>query len=242
MGKPPATTTQYGQEGIFDFFGLPKELRNQIYSLLTESRVVVKPHDEHGQLENLQACIPAMPIPMMFTLCCLFKTEYEETFKRGLAITFKDLGAVIEPPAITQQFNRFIKAAVFILAFCNRQHCNGDSCHAVGDLGDHLDWIKTTALQLKNLKELEVKIYQGLCDIVPGEYATHSSFATHKLFDEFIAVSGIERIELFPIFLMTGGLEKNGWKAYESNQTPEAIWTKKYGWEKNPDLGPGGMK
>ena len=92
------TTDEWGAatKGIFDFFGLPRELRDKVYGWLTQDLCLCgSDDDEENEPTIIEVRLVAAPLPKLFTLCRQFRTEYEERFKHGLTATFKDLGQEI---------------------------------------------------------------------------------------------------------------------------------------------------
>ena len=80
----------------FDFFGLPRELRNEVYSLLAQDLCLCSDVDDNEDYPTaIEIRVVAAPLPKLFTLCRRFKTENEERFKCGLTAIFKDLGREI---------------------------------------------------------------------------------------------------------------------------------------------------
>lgn len=136
---------------VFDFFGLPRELRNEIYSLLTEVKYLSTDRGENDE-HPTKVSIAAAPLNHPLTLCRQFKTEYEETFKHGLKITFQDMGGQIRAPQITGDLDKITRAEIIVIAFCGElPSCALPWCGAADDTNSHVTAIKTTVQNFKNL-------------------------------------------------------------------------------------------
>lgn len=134
--------TEYLGKDVFDFFGLPRELRNEIYSLLTEIKhLSLDPEEE--DMHPTKAYITAVPLAQLFTLCHQFKTEYEEMFKHGLQVTFQDMGGRIQAPILNEGLDKITRAEFLSLAFCDDDSCNLSYCGAHDDTAMHIEAIQT---------------------------------------------------------------------------------------------------
>jgi hypothetical protein len=98
--KDVAPVEDHSDRQIFDFFGLPRELRDEIYSILGKEVEIVKAFDDTGRARELQVTVADVMLPEVQTLSRQFKTEYDENHKRGTKIIFEDFGGAIRCPAI----------------------------------------------------------------------------------------------------------------------------------------------
>jgi hypothetical protein len=143
--------------GIFDFFGLPRELRNEIYSMLTHVKTLCRGRNAEGVATQFEASIKSAPIPKAFSLCRQFKTEYEEAFEDGMTLVIRDLWSGMKTPSTAGWLDNITRAQILLLLGC-KHGCNYDGvCRIYADLKDHLEWIKDILPQLKELKALEVR-------------------------------------------------------------------------------------
>jgi hypothetical protein len=221
---------------IFDFFGLPRELRNEVYSLLTANLCLCSGYDD--ELTAFEVRVAAAPLPELFTLCRQFRVEYEEQFTHGLTATFKDLGREIytSENVICGRLDRITKAEILLLTICEGNACSDDSCGTYADLSDHIDWIEVVVPKFPNLKEVAVKIYN--C-----QSAYHVDASNHNsIMDDILCrlkpLPLTTRIEVYPFYVLqeySGAV--HGIKACEEKQAPEMVWTKDLGWQKEGNGG-----
>jgi hypothetical protein len=235
----PSVDADAAKKDIFDFFGLPRELRNQVYSLLAQDLCLCSDADDDEDYSTaIEVRVAAAPLPKLFTLCRQFKTEYEELFKRGLTATFKDLGRDIwttdilaSAKSITPRLDRVTKAEIHLLTICQSNDCKNNQCGTCFDLSSHIDWIRAVVPEVPKLKEIEVKIYK--CQLGhPADASSHSPRLEETL-DKVTAFPLTCRIEVFPFYVSpedSGAV--HGVKAYEEQQAPEMVWTKDLGWRK----------
>jgi hypothetical protein len=91
------------------------------------------------------------PIPHLFRLCRQFKTKYEDSFKDGFTITFKDLGSSSYEPMLERDLDRYTKAEALILLYCESV-CSSDVIYLCG-------WIPEALTKLSLVKYVKLEIY-----------------------------------------------------------------------------------
>ena len=221
------------EERWFDFFGLSRELRNEIYSMLTQTRVVDSGVDEANTPRGLEVTVKDEPLPKLFGLSHQFKTEYEEAMKYGSTMCFKDLGEDIGTPIIGDKLDRITKAEMTLLAVCDRSYCDGNDCSARPDFGNHVSWIPKIVSKLDKLKQIDIRIYKVQLRL-SKETISHD-VVLHDLLATLTALTATARIEIHPFYVIPdedsclGAVE--GVKAYKAKLTPCAVWTRKDGWQ-----------
>ena len=218
---------------VFDFFGLPRELRNEVYAHLNKDLCVNSGYDQTGELIKPQTYATAVPIPHVLRICRQLKTEYEEAFKGGFTITFKDLGAPDYEPALEGDLDKFTKAEALILAHCDLLDCPA-ACGAYRDLESHVQWMQTILPRLNNLRDLRVRVYQ--CQLHDAETSSGQIHPPNqpisKQLDKLVKRANLSRLEVYPFMKVEGsGEATDGVKAYESAQATEKVWTKETGWQ-----------
>ena len=221
-------------EKMFKFFDLSRELRNEVYTNLTKYLCVSSGYDEvHEEPIRAETYTADAPIPHLFRLCRQFKTEYEETFKQGFTIIFRDIGSMDYEPALEGDLDRYTKAEVFVLAYCDDAGCPGHKCGAYYDLRDHVGWIEKMLPSLQNLRDLRVRVYQCQSHDSSVECApVHPPMQLRDHLDRLVKLATLSRLEVYPFVKVEGsGNAADGVVAYESAQAPEKVWTKEDGWQ-----------
>ena len=184
---------------IFDFFRLPRELRNEVYSLLTKSKTFCDGRNNVGVVDQLHVSIKAAPIPELFSLCRQFKAEYQETFKHGMTITIKDLYTSLQAPTMAAWPDDISRVQIVLLLICKdpEYHSNESvTCGIAGNLHAHLRWIEEMLPQLKQLKDLEIRIYP--CQ---GPAKTHKPIDTAAVaLTQMVALPVTSLVEVYPFF------------------------------------------
>jgi hypothetical protein len=85
------------EERIFDFFGLARELRNEIYPMLTEDVEVQNGcRDSDGDGDRFHVTVRNKLLLTPLLLNHQFKEEYEQETKHHEALVFEDTGCVLE--------------------------------------------------------------------------------------------------------------------------------------------------
>jgi hypothetical protein len=216
---------------IFDFFGLPRELRNEIYSMLTHVKTLCHGRNAEGVATQFEASIKSAPIPKAFSLCRQFKAEYEEAFEDGMTLVIRDLWSGMKTPSTAGWPDDITRAQILLLLGC-KHGCNYEGgCRIYADLNDHLEWIKDILPQLKELKALEVKIFP--CQRL-GQNHKSIDITANKV-RRVVALPVTSLIEVYPYFSLVNGdaiigpCEIAG--VYEGSRAPVADWRKRDGWQ-----------
>lgn len=220
---------------VFDFYGLPGELRNEIYALLTQQKTLDSGYD-HGDddARRIAARLDNIPLPKAFTLCRQLKSEYEDIFKHNFTIVCKDLGP-IDGPYWLANIPRGIAAAEFLLlAICGNDRCSNDWCDGCEDLETHVSWIMEFVHEFEGLKDLTFRVYK--CQIVEGNEAngTQHLALIDKSLSQLTEMPLATCVEVYPVFMIKDG-DRNPWdavEAYDAKSEPESVWTRKDGWKK----------
>lgn len=211
---------------VFDFFALPRELRNMVYPLLVEDHIL----NEH--LATTEARILHVPLPELQTLSHQFRDEYNETFKQGLTINFEDYRAEGYWPEIPPPPQNITKAKFILLMICDSSNCAHHVCQAEEDTAHHLEWITEIIPNMKDLKSVEVTVYAHWYEAPPDGNATHGLLSSRSKFDTLIECTATERIEVFPfVNVDQESKPEEARLAYEAEQEPAVVWTRKDGWQ-----------
>ena len=231
MGYASLPTTGH-DERIFEFFELPRELRDLIYALLTEDRQLSDGKDPMDPAKPIgfHIMVSGM-IPKLTTLNHQFSAEYEQAYKSVPTKTYKDIGAPIRPPKIPRKST---KAKIVLLVVCRSKNCDGSGnwCVLLDQLYDHVRWIKLS-IEAGLLGEVDVKLY-------PSRHHTSDDLAHSRdimgVFHKLTEFGALSSIQLFPCRLLSDEEVKSkaaaGVKAYEISNAPEKVWTKKGGWQR----------
>ena len=237
-GTPQPTTSGdvADTERVFDFFGLPRELRNEIYSLLTKEEVLNSGITTDGYAESIRVTVKNAMLPKLFVLNRQFQAEYEEQFERGQTIVFKDVGSTtLRRPDFGDKYSNAPNAEVLCMAVCVARGCDGDRCAVTDSFKSHAAWIKSSVQQLKKLEQLLIKIYFCQLTFTPDTLVSEHACPTETL-EPFIVLPATTRIEIFPV---VGVPENNGRDfaqcavAYQTQNMSNAVWTRKDGWQKS---------
>lgn len=215
---------------IFDFFGLPRGLRNNIYGLLTRDVVIAQGSDAQGYPNTVRIQVQDGPFQQLLHLNHQFKAEYEQEIKRFQTILFRDLGsAALERPSLPPAL--YVEKAEFtIISLCLSVGACRDGDH--WDMSCHLDWITSSVTSLSNLKALKIKAYPQW---ISAQYLQpHDSHDTAMLgrLDRLTKMAKVTRIEVYPLRAKIEALDlEKRTEAYEKHEGLKLVWTKQSGWQ-----------
>ena len=146
------------EERIFDFFGLPRELRDAIYSMLAIDSEIGSGLKKDGQ-RGIQVKVQCGLLVDLLVLNHQFKSEHEERLKPGQTLLLVDLGGENLEPQIKKAPFAMTRVEISLIAYCGQQTCSGPTCNASEDMRLHSSWIQSTIARFERLGEVNIKIY-----------------------------------------------------------------------------------
>lgn len=148
-----------GNEKVFDFFGLPAELRDMIYAMLTEiARINTVQTLEEDAAEDI-VIMENLMLPQCLLLNKQFKDEYEGQVQPYQHLIFQDLSyevACFDLHGVAKAASRF---TLHLLFECSKGSNYSGRCSCLDDLRYHTAWIQKTFDQLSNIGDIKFKIY-----------------------------------------------------------------------------------
>ena len=223
---PPVTGDD--EERIFDFFGLPRELRNEIYSMLTEDVEVQNGYDDDGDVPfGLQITVQSKMLLTPRLLNQQFKNEYEQETKGHQVLVLKDIGGPFDKMNTARVTTGVRSAIIRLLVTCRPYTSSNYPCNCVGNFEEHVKWINGQFKLLRSLQDVKLEIHP--CSPYKGdiEWNDHGREAIEN-FKNVLEFSGDFQIKVFPLFRDKRG---NLVKAYEDEAAPVSKWTRTGGWQ-----------
>ena len=232
----PASSTAAAaaaDDSVFSFFALPRELRDNIYALLTEAKVL---RDSDylslhcgGPNCGYKVSVQGARISKVLTLNRQFKQEYEEEHNEPPTIIYKDVCADFDPTQYVK--TRSPKAEFRLLAVCASKYCSGNQCGLEQDLVDHIDCIDEAIIHT-HPSDVTVKIYP--CHHFSSNPRAHVHEMESRI-EVLQDMDEVQRIEVFEAYQMSdevvdAGLDEA--RPYEAAELPSKVWTREQGWLK----------
>ena len=81
--QPKVIEANSSHDDIFDFFRLPRELRDQIDAEITTDLEIASGRDEGGEPIRIEVMVRDGPVQKVLHLCRQFKEEYSESTGRA---------------------------------------------------------------------------------------------------------------------------------------------------------------
>ena len=222
-----STNSPSDEELIFDFFTLPPELRNIIYSMLLVDREVVSGVTERGE-QSIEVTARVRPLLKLLFLARQFKTEYEENARHVQTLLFKDMGGSgLDPPKLKEPLKMSTKAEVWLLACCETPHCSGLYCNASFELEVHAQWIEATLANFERLEAVGIKLHLTSYDDGVDKSAQHTARVLRTV-EKLTQLPKVRRVEVFPFVASKEGKRA---EVYKLGKVPVCVWTQKDGWQ-----------
>lgn len=161
-GEPSQATQSFqdaddsSEEKFFDFFGLPPELRNAIYSKLVEDAEL------EPRVTGLQVTLKSRIIPKCLRLNRRFKGEHdhEQRLARRESLDFTDFGYGVLETQISDHVRKTITRATLRLVIVCSSSRFGDVISPVGDDARlHATEFEGALGRLASLQNLGIEIY-----------------------------------------------------------------------------------
>lgn len=207
---------------IFDFFGLPPELRNMVYSYLTEE--VTFDADAFGEPDGIQVTLQQKILSKPLLLSRQFKDEYETEMRARQVLVFKDVGNTPEYERLPALFNRTTTSKIQLGVVCPGQ---GARCSCNEDIETSVGWIQRQLAEIKCLKAVKIELHPCLAQDITTEWAEHAPGAT-AAFEDVVQAPVNLGIELYPHKAFK---PENLIMAYDDRRPPLMKWTRSEGWK-----------
>ena len=230
---PTVTGDDPTEERIFDFFGLPRELRNEIYSMLTEDVGLQKGYDdddddddEYDEHAGLRITVQSKMLLTPRLLNHQLKNEYEQEMKDHETLVIKDIGGPWLQKMQTVRVMAGVRSAIiYLLILCSPKTSSNPPCNCMDDLEEQVAWINGQSKLLRSLQPLKVEIHP--CSQRETEWNDHGRGAIED-FESMLEFVGDLQIEVFPLSRhMSGYLGR----APEDEAAPVSKWTRAGGWQ-----------
>ena len=159
-----SSATKVEGERVFDFFGLPAEVRNEIYSMLTEDIIIEDGYLDIKSVPGAHITIRQKGLLRPLLLNRRFKEEYQEEVDRHQTLVFQDNGdqwPTFNPCSIMSKVSR---VTLRLLIECSGFEFTGDICDCFREVGDHMLWIQRALGTAKSPKHLKIELWPYLVD------------------------------------------------------------------------------
>ena len=210
---------------VFNFFGLPREIRDQIYSLLTLGSKQLSRRDKFRTSGSFQITIRNTTLPNLLLVNREFKAEYEDNVVPNQTVGFLEMGQNLRYPKPTKYFQNFRKIKVLLRPVCSLYCGRMNGCMAVEDVKQHFRWMQ---IALGAVHELQVKLFLYFTDEHVDDVTVQH---TRTVLDEartLITLPNVNHVEIYPWSNSMIDQRLEGCKDY---QTPLATWTATGGWK-----------
>lgn len=216
---------------FFDFFGLPRELRDEIYCQLGQQ--VDLASDDTEEPTVIQATIRNVPIPKLLCLCTQFKEEYEKNLSGAQTLVLQDNGANTDL-WVNDSLPSFSKVEMQIMVVCENDCPNTGRCTAADDLGDHREWIQGFLDTSDSLTSLKVEIHVQACNRITRTWPKLGHGVDFSKALTFLTNSS--RLQQVTVTLFESTLEAvrednvKGLEIYRETRDHVATWSREAGW------------
>ncbi|KAF2764785.1 hypothetical protein EJ03DRAFT_16056 [Teratosphaeria nubilosa] len=152
----PDAAARKAKTGVFRFFDLPRELRDQIYydSLIFKRKF----ESQHGS--RLRA--RRMADVNLLVISHRFREEYLERAERHTCVVVTDRGIYHgEFLKLPNPLKYATRLEIFVAACCESPALHGNSrhpCSVVREIRMHRKWIENLCSQMRNLSSLKIEI------------------------------------------------------------------------------------
>lgn len=180
--QPAQEVDDSSNEKIFDFFGLPPELRNAIYDLMTEE-VQIFDFEVVDPEEGLDDIV--IMEKHMLVKCLLlnrqFKDEYESQTQPNQRFIFKDSTynvAAIHLPSIARKTSRF---TFYLLTSCRESWMGDANCNCEYNIRYFETWMPTLFRQFKIIRTVEFKLFSNSTMTTGPHWTNHITKVAKRL-------------------------------------------------------------
>lgn len=191
-----ATNQESLPDGTFDFFDLPREMRDLIYDeLYTEAcgKLIMSECDGDGL-----DCYTTGPIADCFLINRQFKQEYEQHARFKSCLRIRDNAAFaahegMKPLSIPSNFCVARKVELELFLSCN-EHPSIHSdygCQVPGEVEMHCRWIQCVLEQILHLERLSIRIL-----LKESENLHECRQVLFEKYTDFLGVQKLESIEV----------------------------------------------
>lgn len=221
---------------FFDFFALPRELRDEIYSLMTKSVKLESGMHANGEgPKGIAVSVANAPIQNLLLLNHQFKSEYKEQIDPLRTIQFRDTGGDLNKPTPKIDLSLFKKSEMDLLALCTAGHsCDSDWCDAAEDILTHAGWISGIIESLANLEDLKIRLFidwktSGKPKWPAPSHGPDSNIVQHV--KDLTSSPKLSRLEIYPFrWSHKDDNANNRTRIYEEHEELVALWTKEKRW------------
>lgn len=150
---------------VFDFFGLPRELRDAIYDHLGVDVEVNPLVNDADESESISAVVRNVALTSLLTLNGQFKAEYEQQLAGQRTLLLYDTGCYIPSGSVSwsDKLRSITKVEVRIIVSCDAgKDCMGgpgSRCQAFKELQMHQAWIRNVLTQLPMVQSVCIKYF-----------------------------------------------------------------------------------
>lgn len=224
-----------GEEKTFNFFGLPRELRDRIYDHLTGASKDAIRFVKCSNYWPDEVSVECAPLIGALTLCHQFKDEYEERTRGYSTLIIKDLYCSFESPVLMSILRHLTRVSIEIVCTCfGGSRCwSVAGCGAEIDLNSHERWIRSTLNQLADLEQVNITC------LLPGDSAKsewfgswHSSLLLPAL-ESMVQLPRLHSLKIYPLQRADeeyGVMREYVRVPYERQERLLTEWTKSEGW------------
>ncbi|KAK5702238.1 hypothetical protein LTR17_022481 [Elasticomyces elasticus] len=173
------------QDKVFDFFQLPRELRDFIYACLT-CEIIIQGKEQHIQ----RAVIHSAPIEKLLTLNKQFNDEYDQYVRKTSQMIIEDgITWSRDPIPLGKRARDVKRVEVRLLMFTDETE------DALDDLTDHGKWVIPTIRSMNNLERIECN-YNLCVESNGGWLETWQEDSFRIPFEAFINHTGVSTLEI----------------------------------------------
>lgn len=225
-GSPP------DEERIFDFFGLPRELREGIYGYLT-IETQVKNAMSNGKARETWISLQNSPISKLLLICRQFKLEYEQYVKPTTRLLLMDTGRAENDTTLNACLNWISKVDIRLMAYpvfgFHNRHWRE---HITSDLAGHHEWISLILNSLTALKETRIQVYINWYRVGRPDWSQQGE--DRHIFKSLELLTGLDTLRQLDVYLFSWTTDDDyDWRrlnAYDNERRNIATWTKTDGW------------
>ncbi|KAK3645112.1 hypothetical protein LTR22_014914 [Elasticomyces elasticus] len=212
--------TSASQDKVFDFFQLPRELRDFIYAGLTCDIII------QGKVPRIQrAVIRSAPIEKLLTLNKQFNDEYDQYVRKASQMVIEDGIAISRKPIpLGKRACDVKRVEIRLLMFADTMY------GALDELADHEEWVIATIQSLAKLESIECSY--NLCIEPSGEWLENwHEDPFWAAFEAFVNHSGVTTLDRRKEVREDTAEDLSALRTSMASPIPSlATWTKESGW------------
>ena len=185
-------------ESVFNFFGLPQELRNEIYKCATVDEVDIK-KKVAKMPTSVRLLMNDAALAKLLTLNRQFKSKYEQSVNDVRTLVIKDPGSGFRPLYLRNKTFPVFQRLEVHFQITVRRCSSRKTCRQALDVGEARRVTRSLLAQLERVQELSVKLLVVLNDDEGSQRPLVPCSRMKSELDKFTKIPRLIRLEVQPL-------------------------------------------